>query len=141
MPFSLPEVFAPLASAVAASLLVSLIVFIALDGQSGWKGYVSRIAHVVGVLTQGYVLWTGLDVFASSFVNPTEEGWMAALNTFETPPVISNYLPVVHCGWPLEGLLLVIALHVARLMWLIIRPRECADYLTGRLPDKNKPSK
>jgi hypothetical protein len=141
MPLSLPEVFAPLASVVAAILLVSLILFIALDGQPGWKGHVSRVSHVIGVLTQGYVLWTGLDVFASSFVGSADDGWIQTMNSVQPPQVVSNFLPVIHCGWPLEALLLVIALHAARLMWLIIRPRECADYLTGRIPDKKTPSK
>ena len=137
------EVFAAQATAVAASLLLTLVLFIAFDGRKGWLGRVSQVSHFCGVIVQGYIGWTALDALVAATVQTgTSKGdWFSVLGSTATPAGLEPYL-VCHGGGPLDALLFFVSLHIARLMWVCIRPKESVQYLTHRQDSRDpKPSK
>jgi hypothetical protein len=137
MPSILQDAFAS-SSAVAVVLMLTLVMHVALAGRSGWKCRLGGVAHFVGVLTQGYVGWTALDALVSSRTETS--GWLSTLRGTSVNYPLDSYLPTGHCGPLLDALLLVISLHVARLMWNSIRPRECTEWLTTGQKTSNKNS-
>jgi hypothetical protein len=125
-------------SAIAAVLLITLVLHVALAGSAGWKCRVGGIVHFIGVLTQGYVGWTALDAFVASQTETSR--WLHTLRGTSVNFPFDAYLPMGNCGPLLDALLLVISLHIARLMWNSIRPRECAEWFTATPKASNKKS-